>query len=222
MYDLTKMKTGLNVKCKDLAKELMKYPEAEIAICGDSWVYLHVEQDGSIVELDNYTTFFTPRLIIKYNMMGIDDYRTLMTFLMSKNTFMVTCYDEVADRRVTHEMYFAPPSMPIIYQRYLSVLGIQEQSIELIGTNNRDNTPSGVFWLDEVMYYSYYDEDWIHFTIRNETIYKVVYSVKLKRFIVSKDGGKTGLRLSQSDSFVNPYDVIAWNAYYESVEVISP
>ena len=31
MYDLTKMKTGLNVKCKDLAKELMKYPEAEKA-----------------------------------------------------------------------------------------------------------------------------------------------------------------------------------------------
>ena len=53
MYDLTKMKTGLNVKCKDLAKELMKYPEAEIAICGDSWVYLHVEQDGSIINLDN-------------------------------------------------------------------------------------------------------------------------------------------------------------------------
>ena len=48
---------------------------------------------------------------------------------------MVTCYDIVEDKRVTHEMYFAPPSMPIIYQKYLMALGIKEYSIELIGTN---------------------------------------------------------------------------------------
>ena len=92
-------------------------------------------QDGTIQDIDNYTTFLTPRLIIKYNMMGIEDYRKLMKLLKSKNAFMVTCYDIVEDKRVTHEMYFAPPSMPIIYQQYLMALGIKEYSIELIGTN---------------------------------------------------------------------------------------
>lgn len=91
--------------------------------------------DGSIQNIDDYVTFLTPRLVIKYNMMGIDDYRTLMTLLNSKNSFMVECYDIVKDKRVTHQMYFAPPSMPIIYQQYLSVLGIREYTIELIGTN---------------------------------------------------------------------------------------
>lgn len=91
--------------------------------------------DGSIVGLEDMRTFLTPRLIIKYNMMDIEDYRTLMKLIKSKNTFIVTCYDIVEDKRVTHEMYFAPPSMPVIYQQYLMALGVQDFAIELIGTN---------------------------------------------------------------------------------------
>lgn len=93
---------------------------------------------GAIENINSYTTFLTPRLIIKYNMMNIKDYRTLMTLLQSKNEFTVTCYDPVLDKRVTHKMYAAPTSMPIIYQQYLMALGIQEFSVELIGTNNDD------------------------------------------------------------------------------------
>jgi hypothetical protein len=33
-------------------------------------------------------------------------------------------------------MYAAPTQMPIIYQQYLMALGVQEFSLELIGTNN--------------------------------------------------------------------------------------
>lgn len=95
--------------------------------------------DGSIQDLENYQTFLTPRLIIKYNMMEIEDYRKLMKKLKSKNSFVVTCYDIVEDKRVTHEMYFAPPQMPIIYQQYLMALGIQEYTIELIGTNYKQH-----------------------------------------------------------------------------------
>lgn len=92
--------------------------------------------DGSIENINTYATFLTPRLIIKYNMMNIEDYRKLMTLLMSKNEFTVTCYDPVLDKRVTHKMYAAPTQMPIIYQQYLMALGVQEFSVELIGTNN--------------------------------------------------------------------------------------
>ena len=92
--------------------------------------------DGSIPDINQYATFLTPRLIIKYNMMDVEDYRKLMLLLQSKNEFTVTFYDIVLDKRVTHKMYAATPQIPAIYQRYLKVLGIQEYTIELIGTNN--------------------------------------------------------------------------------------
>lgn len=96
-------------------------------------------EDGSIGNIDEMATILTPRLIIKYNMMHIDDYRVLMKKLKSKNSFQVTCYDVVEDKMVTHEMYAAPTQMPVIYQQYLMALGIQEFNLELIGTNNNPN-----------------------------------------------------------------------------------
>lgn len=112
-------------------------------------------QDGSIANINTYVTFLTPRLIIKYNMMNIEDYRNLMMLLQSKNEFTVTCYDPVLDKRVTHKMYAAPTQMPVIYQQYLMALGVQEFSLELIGTNNDVgdytitydyNFPSGIYF----------------------------------------------------------------------------
>lgn len=114
--------------------------------------------DGSIDDINQYTTFLTPRLVIKYNMMDIEDYRRLMMLLRSKNEFTVSFYDLVLDKRVTHKMYFATPEMPIIYQQYLAVMGIREYTIELIGTNNGVgevyvwldyNIPEDVSWGDK-------------------------------------------------------------------------
>lgn len=90
---------------------------------------------GTIDNLNSYSTFLTPRLVIKYNYMHISDYRKLMNILYSKNEFVVECYDIVKDQRVTHKMYFAPTEMPSIHQRNLEVLGIKNYTIELIGTN---------------------------------------------------------------------------------------
>jgi hypothetical protein len=179
-------------------------------------------QDGSIIELDNYTTFLTPRLIIKYNMMGIEDYRTLMTFLKSKNTFNVTCYDIVADRRVTHEMYFANPQMPIIYQRYLSALGIKDYTIELIGTNFRKNDEQYPLYLDGQTFAIYEDDTWMSFVLRRETEYSIEYSPLIKKFIVTKDKGVTGVVIStglSDEPFVGVYDSILTGISYNSVEV---
>jgi uncharacterized repeat protein (TIGR02543 family) len=100
--------------------------------------------DGSIGNIDDIATILTPRLIIKYNMMHIDDYRILMKKLKSKNSFNVTCYDIVEDKMVTHEMYAAPTQMPIIYQQYLKALGIQEFTIEFIGTNNDSSSDAPI------------------------------------------------------------------------------
>lgn len=91
--------------------------------------------DGTIDNLNSYATFMTPRLVIKYNYMHIEDYRTLMKLLNSKNEFVVECYDIVRDERVVHKMYHAPAEMPKIHQRYLEVLGVRDYTVELIGTN---------------------------------------------------------------------------------------
>ena len=100
-------------------------------------------------------------------MMHIDDYRKLMKLLKSKNSFSVTCYDIVEDKRVTHEMYFAPPSMPIIYQQYLMALGVQEYTIELIGTNNV-NTVKVTFHIN------YGDLDWFTvYTVNKHEPFKI-------------------------------------------------
>lgn len=93
-------------------------------------------QDGSISNIDDIPFILTPRVIINYNMMQIEDYRKVQKLHKTKNAFYVSLYDLVENKRVSHQMYFATPSMPSIYQKYLSVLGVKEYQIELIGTNN--------------------------------------------------------------------------------------
>lgn len=95
---------------------------------------------GTIDNLNSYATFFTPRLVIKYNYMHIGEYRKLMQLLNSKNEFVVECYDIVLDKRVVHKMYHATPQMPTIHQRNLEVLGIIDYTVELIGTNSELET----------------------------------------------------------------------------------
>lgn len=171
--------------------------------------------DGSIENLDDYTTFLTPRLIVKYNMMNIEDYRTLMTFLKSKNTFNVTCYDVVADRRVTHEMYFANPQMPVIYQRYLSALGVQEYTVELIGTNRRTEYMEISFYIGSTEFYAYSNDTWLSYILRGESDYKVLYSPSVKKFLVTNDNGETALYYAED--YVSPHDIIVDGRFYEVV-----
>lgn len=171
--------------------------------------------DGSIEKLDDYTTFLTPRLIVKYNMMNIEDYRTLMTFLKSKNTFNVTCYDVVADRRVTHEMYFANPQMPVIYQRYLAALGVQDYTIELIGTNRRTEDMEISFYIGSTEFSAYSNDTWLSYILRGESDYKVLYSPSVKKFLVTNDNGKTALYYVED--YVSPHDIIVDGRFYEVV-----
>lgn len=113
--------------------------------------------EGKIEDLDEYATFLTPRLIIKYNMMGIDDYRMLMKALKTKNSFFVRLYDVVEDKIVIKKMYAAPTSMPVIYQQYLIAYGIQEFSIELIGTDGDDYCE---FYINNSRYFTSVKSKW--------------------------------------------------------------
>lgn len=122
-------------------------------------------QDGKIQEIEQYATFFTPRLVIKYNMMGIEDYRRLMRLLKRRNGFIVKCYDVEEDVIVREEMYVATPSMPRIYQQYLMALGIQEYSIELIGTNvpiyQREQIDLDINGTENTAFFGQTWQDWV-------------------------------------------------------------
>src|SRR5574344_1029394 len=53
MYNIKKRRTGMNIKVKDIIAELEKEnPEAIFTCCGDNLVFVHVEQDDSVVTID--------------------------------------------------------------------------------------------------------------------------------------------------------------------------
>ena len=117
--------------------------------------------DGSIPNLDSYSWFLTPHLKIDFSLMSIDSYRTIMTLIRSRSEHIVTCYDVVADKDVTHKMYFATEQMPKLWTiakalnggaPWVELLGVYDYTVELIGTNTSfdtinvvyvDNLPSG-------------------------------------------------------------------------------
>lgn len=54
MYDVNRRVFLPNTTVKQLIEKLNNYPpEAKIAICGDSYCYIHVEQDDLVVNIDN-------------------------------------------------------------------------------------------------------------------------------------------------------------------------
>lgn len=111
-----------------------------------TWEKTYVKQlerssEGSLGNLETYSTFITPHLTVTYDLMTISDYRSIMKQFLSKNQFTVTCYDPINDEMTTNTMYFATPSMPKYYYRTegdkkVEILGVQNYTVELIGTNN--------------------------------------------------------------------------------------
>jgi hypothetical protein len=171
-------------------------------------------QDGAIQEIEQYATFLTPRLIIKYNMMGIDDYRSLMKMLKRRNGFIIKCYDVEEDKIVRNEMYVATPSMPIIFQQYLTALGIQEYAIEMIGTNCAIIPTGDEPSTEEIKFsiYEYVDlkvnlgytwEDFVNSEVNTQG-FSVVETIE--GLIISNDTGLTGVAID--DEFVKPSDYI--------------
>jgi hypothetical protein len=111
--------------------------------------------NGSIGNLDSYPTFITPHLKIDFSMMSIDSYRKLMSLIYMKKEFKVTCYDVVNNRITTNLMYFSTEEMPKLWtivealngnENAVELLGIQEYTVEMIGTNNLIPNPEIQVW----------------------------------------------------------------------------
>ncbi len=118
--------------------------------------------DGTIGNLNSYSTFLTPHLKIDFSLMSIDSYRKIMQLIYSSNEFLVTCYDVVNNKDTTNKMYFSTEEMPKLWtivdalngvENAVMLLGVQDYTVEMIGTNaDKDmvtinyylNSPTGV------------------------------------------------------------------------------
>lgn len=121
---------------------------------------------GVIGNLNSYATFITPHLQIKFALMSLEDYRRLYNLILSKNEFVVTCYDLLTNDTTTNKMYFYPDSLPKLNmiarnilnpnghrEKWVELIGIEDYVIEMVGTNSQlggitvqylPNVPSGV------------------------------------------------------------------------------
>lgn len=91
---------------------------------------------GVIVDLENYPTFLTPRLRIKFSMMPLETYRIIMKLIQMRNEHTVTCYDIVWDKMRTFKAYFSTEDYPELFVYDLHTLGAIGYEIELQGTND--------------------------------------------------------------------------------------
>lgn len=104
---------------------------------------------GSVGNIENHSTFLSGHLQINFSIMSIDYYRALMRLLYEKNEHIVECYDVVYDKWIKLKMYFATEEMPKLWtiahkiqkstqewDEWIELVGVQEYTVELIGTNN--------------------------------------------------------------------------------------
>ena len=115
---------------------------------------------GSIENLNSYTSFVTPHLILNFSVMSIDDYRQIIRMDLEQNEFVVECYDPIYNEMAKVKMYFATPEMAKLYtiQRYrenegewedwLELVGVQDYTVELIGTNANIETVDVIYYLN--------------------------------------------------------------------------
>lgn len=92
--------------------------------------------DGSMAQINSIPFVLTPRLRIKFSLMPIETYRTIMKLIYAKNEFTIQCYDIVYDRAITFKAYFDPEDFPELFMYGLKLLGAMNYEIILNGTNN--------------------------------------------------------------------------------------
>lgn len=95
--------------------------------------------NGSIPDINNYVTFFVPRVKIDFKYMKIEDYQRFL-IAIEPNEFTVSYFDYTKGQTVYHKMYCEPQELEKIHTYRLEVLGILNKTISLIGTLNNIDT----------------------------------------------------------------------------------
>ena len=130
-----------------------------------AWEKTYVKQpersaNGTIDNLNSYATFRTPHIVIDFSILSIDDFREIVRLDLEKNEFVVEFYDPIYHKDEKRKMYFATLALAKIYtmQRYrfdnekweefTQIMGVQDYTIELIGTNASLDKISVVYHLN--------------------------------------------------------------------------
>lgn len=145
--------------------------------------------DGSIPQINDASFFITSHLKIDFSLLSIDDYRKLLELEYEQNEHLVVVYDVLRGQKwITQYMYIATLEMPKLWtivenrqkgeenwEHWLSVCGVKDYTIELIGTNNPCNLPATyrlyMYWKNVQLYQDTYTT----FTYRSfKELYKKV------------------------------------------------
>lgn len=97
--------------------------------------------DGSIPNINDYETFYVPRVKFNFKFFTIADYMAFC-IAVQPNEFNVEYFDKTFGMRVSHKMYIEPEELTSLYNIETKVIGILDYEISLIGTNNDMNTYS--------------------------------------------------------------------------------
>lgn len=109
---------------------------------------------GVIDNLNSLAFFTTFHLRINFSMMSIDDYRRLYELMLSKNEFVVTCYDPLSNSKITQKMYFYPDDLPNFYmpiraingEKFFELTGVKDYVVEMVGTNADPDTATVLYY----------------------------------------------------------------------------
>jgi hypothetical protein len=101
---------------------------------------------GVISNLDSIPSFITFHIKIDFSLFSFPDYQRLYKLMLSANEFTVQAFDPLAGVPIEQNMYFAPDSLPKFVtmarkyngEKFVEILGVQDYTIELIGTNTED------------------------------------------------------------------------------------
>ena len=163
-------------------------------------------EGGVIDNLNAYHTFITPHLLLNFSIMSIDDYRAIVLKDLSKNEFVVQCYDPIYNTTIKAKMYFAPLQMSKLYtiakkrlnngvwQDWVQLVGVHDYTVELIGTNSELDLVGVTYHLNPPSDTGVFDQ-----TIGESDIYRG------EEIIIGKSAG------FQTETFSGKYRFTKWN-----------
>lgn len=91
--------------------------------------------NGAMTNITDITRFEVPHLWIDYKYMDLETYRQFVIDTKPVE-FLVSCYNIVYDKIVTHKMYLAPEQRKKLRHYGSELLGVFDTNLEFIGTNN--------------------------------------------------------------------------------------
>ena len=114
-----------------------------------------------ISNLNSHATGIVGHLYLDFSIMSIDDYRSIIKKDLEKNEFLVTCYDPIYNKRISLNMYLATPERAKLmtiarkkrksdgsFEEWIELVGVEEYTVELIGTNTDINKVSVIYHLN--------------------------------------------------------------------------